>query len=183
VLTDVSNPLLGADGAAAVFGPQKGADPADVVALDTGLARLAALLGADPPARGADPRTPGAGAAGGTGFALLAWGAELEPGARAVADLIGLAPAVAAASVVVTGEGSFDGQSASGKAPAHVAALAAATTTSAALVAGRIAPDADTGAFAALASLTDLAGSPEAAQREPARWLREAGALLARRLG
>jgi glycerate kinase len=68
VLTDVVNPLLGPTGAAAVYGPQKGATPDDVAVLEAGLARLAALLPAE-------PASPGAGAAGGTGFGLLAWGA------------------------------------------------------------------------------------------------------------
>ena len=81
------------------------------------------------------------------------------PGSAAVAELIGLRAAVAAASVVVTGEGSFDGQSAAGKVPAHVAALAAEAGTPVALVAGRIAADADVSAFAGTASLTELAGS------------------------
>ena len=89
---------------------------------------------------------------------------------------------MAAASVVVTGEGSFDGQSAAGKAPSHVAALAAEAGVPVALVAGRITPDADTSAFAASVSLTDLAGSGAAAMADPARWLREAGAVLARQL-
>lgn len=177
VLADVSNPLCGPSGAAAVFGPQKGAGEADVRALDAGLARLATLLHADPSA-------PGSGAAGGTGLGLLAWGAQLVPGAAAVADLVGLADAVAAASVVVTGEGAYDRQSsAGGKAPAHVAALARASATPAALVAGRIAADADTAVFAATASLTDLAGSSAAALADPRRWLHAAGAALARRLG
>lgn len=175
VLTDVVNPLLGPQGAAAVFGPQKGLEPHDVEDADAALARWAALLPAD-------PHAPGAGAAGGTGLALLAWGARLVPGAPEVAELIGLPAAVAAASVVVTGEGSFDGQSAAGKAPAHVAALAGDAGVRAALVAGRIAPDADTGGFAASVSLTELVGSTAAALAEPRRALREAGAELARRL-
>ena len=88
-----------------------------------------------------------------------------------------------AASVVITGEGSFDGQSAAGKVPAHVAALAVGTGTAVALVAGRIAPDADTSAFAGTVSLTDLAGSGAAAMADPAKWLTEAGARLAASLG
>jgi glycerate kinase len=176
VLTDVTNPLLGERGAAAVFGPQKGATPADVVALDSGLAHLADLVGAD-------ARTPGAGAAGGTGFALLAWGARLVPGSEAVAELVRLPEAIAAASVVVTGEGSYDGQSAAGKVPAHVAALAASAGVPVALVAGRIAADADVSGFAGRASLTELAGSAAAAMSDPARWLADAGAAIARSLG
>lgn len=132
------------------------------------------------PATPADPATPGAGAAGGTGFALLAWGARLVPGAAEVAALVGLPAAIAEASVVVTGEGSYDGQSAAGKAPAYVAGLAAEAGAVVALAAGRIDPDASTSAFAATVSLTELAGSPAAALAEPARWLHEAGATLAR---
>lgn len=172
VLSDVVNPLLGPRGAAAVFGPQKGADPGDVALLDRGLAHFASLVPAD-------PETPGAGAAGGTGFALLAWGAVLTPGAGAVAELAGLADALRSADAVITGEGSFDGQSAEGKAPAHVAALAAAAGVPVSLVAGRIAADADTAAFASKASLTELAGSSGAAMAEPGRWLIAAGAELA----
>ena len=174
VLSDVTNPLLGVDGAAAVFGPQKGATHAEVEVLDEGLTRLAGVLDAD-------PDRPGAGAAGGTGFALLAWGAQLIGGATAVAELVGLPAAIGAASVVVTGEGSFDGQSAAGKAPAHVAALAAARGISAVLVAGRITADPAASGFTDAVSLTDLAGSADAALGEPDRWLRAAGAALARR--
>ncbi|NYE18930.1 glycerate kinase [Microbacterium immunditiarum] len=175
VLTDVTNPLLGASGAAAVFGPQKGLDASGVALADEGLASLAALLPAD-------PATPGAGAAGGAGFALLAWGAQLVPGASAVAELVDLPAAIAESAVVVTGEGSFDAQSAAGKAPAHVAALAAGAGVPVALVAGRIAEASDVSAFVAAVSLTDLAGSTDAALNEPAQWLRLAGATLARRL-
>lgn len=176
VLTDVTNPLRGARGAAAVFGPQKGADPATIEALDAGLGRLAALIDVA-------PETPGAGAAGGAGFGLLAWGASLVPGSSAVADLIGLDDAVRGASVVVTGEGSYDGQSADGKVPSHVAGLAASAGVPCALVAGRIAADAATDGFADALSLTAIAGSAEAAMGDPARWLTVAGAQLARRLG
>ncbi|WP_127473342.1 glycerate kinase [Microbacterium sulfonylureivorans] len=176
VLSDVTNPLLGAWGAAAVFGPQKGTSPEQVLVLDAGLGRLADLLPAD-------PATPGAGAAGGAGFGLLAWGATLVPGSVAVADLVGLAGAVSGASVVVTGEGSYDGQSAAGKVPAHVGAVAAAAEVAVALVAGRITGDADVSRFAATASLTELAGSADAAMADPARWLVEAGAGIAAALG
>lgn len=175
VLTDVTSPLLGERGAAAVFGPQKGAGPDEVGLLDAGLRRLAALVAAD-------PGTPGAGAAGGTGFALLAWGAQLVPGAGAVAELVGLPAAVGAASLVVTGEGSFDGQSAVGKAPALVRELARAAGVPVALVAGRIATDADVSDFAQTLSLTELAGSSAAALADPARWLFAAGAELAGQL-
>lgn len=174
VLTDVTNPLIGPRGAAAVFGPQKGLVAAqDVATVDAGLANLAALLDLD-------PALPGAGAAGGTGGALVAWGGVLAPGAAEVAALIGLADAIAAADVVITGEGSYDGQSGDGKVPSFIAGLAAHAGASALLAAGRITADADTSLFAASASLTDLGGSADAALAEPARWLRAAGAALAR---
>lgn len=170
VLGDVTNPLLGARGAAAVFGPQKGATPAQVAELDAGLRRLSAVVPAD-------PETPGAGAAGGTGFALLAWGASMTPGAVAVADAIGLADGIRSADVVITGEGRFDDQSSDGKVPSRVLALADEGGAAAMLVAGRI--DADTHGFAASVSLSDLAGGTDAALADPLRWLREAGERLA----
>lgn len=174
VLTDVTNPLTGSRGAAAVFGPQKGlVSQDDIDAVDAGLARLASLLSLD-------PSVPGAGAAGGTGAALVAWGATLAPGAVEVAELIGLADAVGTADVVITGEGSYDGQSGDGKVPSFIAGLAAEAGVPAMVAAGRITADADATLFAASASLTDLAGSAESALAEPARWLREAGAALAR---
>ncbi|MDX2376489.1 glycerate kinase [Microbacterium sp. LRZ72] len=175
VLADVSAPLLGTGGAAHVFAPQKGASPLQVAALDAGLAVLAQRLGIDPGRRGA-------GAAGGAAYGLLAWGARLVPGADAVADLIGLDEVVRAASIVVAGEGAFDGSSAGGKAAAHVHERAASAGVPAALVAGRIAADAPTEGFVATLSLTHLAGSADAAMADPARWLREAGAILARTL-
>lgn len=173
VLTDVTNPLIGPRGAAAIFGPQKGLTGADIPLVDAHLQRLADVLGLDPIA-------PGTGAAGGVGGAFVAWGAALTPGATAVAELIDLAPALADADVVVTGEGSYDGQSGDGKVPSFIATLAAATGTMPLLVAGRIADDADTSIFAGTASLTQLAGSVSRALAEPAHWLREAGRELAR---
>ncbi|WP_341933344.1 glycerate kinase [Microbacterium sp. LWO14-1.2] len=173
VLTDVTNPLVGPRGAAAVFGPQKGLLPDDIERVDAALARLADLLGLD-------SSLPGSGAAGGTGAALVAWGAVLAPGAAEVADLVGLESAIRGADAVVTGEGSYDGQSGDGKVPSFIAGLAASAGATALLAAGRITDDSDTTLFAASASLTALAGSSAAALAEPARWLREAGALLAR---
>ncbi|MCI1020375.1 glycerate kinase [Microbacterium sp. C5A9] len=173
VLTDVTNPLVGPRGAAAVFGPQKGLVADDIAPVDAALAHLADLLSLD-------ATLPGTGAAGGTGGALVVWGATLAPGAAEVAELIGLADAIAEAEVVVTGEGSYDGQSGDGKVPSFIAGIAASAQVTAVLAAGRITADSDTTLFAASASLTDLAGSSAAALAEPARWLRDAGASLAR---
>ncbi|GGE98056.1 glycerate kinase [Mycetocola zhadangensis] len=173
ILSDVTSELLGAEGAAAVFGPQKGATPSDVAALDAGLVRLAGLLSAD-------PATPGAGAAGGTGFGMLAWGATLAAGANAVGEVVRAADAVASASIVVTGEGRFDGQSDAGKVPSYVRALAAAGSAQPMLVAGAI--SAEPVGFAATVSLTEIAGSSDAAMTDTLRWLRAAGERLARTL-
>lgn len=170
ILSDVTSPLLGLLGAAAVFGPQKGADDAQVAELESNLVRLAGLIRVD-------PATPGAGAAGGTGFGLLAWGASLAPGAAAVGDALGIPAAVAGASVVVTGEGRFDAQSAAGKVASYLAGLAADAGASALLVAGLI--EADPAGFAAAVSLAELAGSAAAAMRDPLAWLETAGAALA----
>lgn len=171
ILSDVTNPLFGPSGAAAVFGPQKGATETQVAELDAGLRRLASLLGTD-------PETPGAGAAGGSGFGLMAWGAVMASGAEAVGEVMHAPDAVASATVVITGEGRFDGQSDAGKVPSYVRALAEAAGATPLLVAGAI--TAEPTGFAAAVSLTELAGSPDAAMRETVHWLREAGAQLAR---
>lgn len=174
VLTDVTNPLLGESGAAAVFGPQKGFAVEEVETVDAAMRSYAALLPAD-------AAEPGTGAAGGTGFGLRVWGARLTPGAPTVAELIGLRSAVEGAALVVTGEGRFDAQSGAGKVPAFVAQEAAAAGVPVALVAGLVDAGADLAAFAEVASLTHLAGSPEASMASPGTWLRAAGAALARR--
>ncbi|WP_336626587.1 MULTISPECIES: glycerate kinase [unclassified Microbacterium] len=176
VLSDVTNPLSGPRGAAHVFGPQKGLTAAELDLADRALARFAALTGG-----WADPLGPGTGAAGGTGFALALWGARLASGATEVARLIGLDDALAGAQMVITGEGAYDGQSAAGKVPAFVAERGRAAGAEAVLVAGRIATEADTSAFAATVSLSRLAGSGTASLADPIRWLRLAGAALASR--
>lgn len=123
VASDVDNPLVGEHGAAAVFGPQKGASPEDVKALDTGLTRLADAIKEATGIEIAD--MPGAGAAGGVGGALVAClGAKLRPGVEVVAEIVGLEEAMRGASLVITGEGRIDGQTVRGKAPVGVARLA-----------------------------------------------------------
>lgn len=170
ILGDVTNPLLGEFGAAAVFGPQKGADAATVAVLDGNLARLARLVGS------VSPETPGAGAAGGAGFGLLAWGAEMGGGSALVAAAIGLDSDLAGADLVITGEGRFDGQSEAGKAPSEVARLAALAGVPVDLVAGAI--TAEPRGFAASVALAELAGAA-AAMADPITWLAAAGARLA----
>jgi glycerate 2-kinase len=181
ILGDVTSPLLGPDGAAAVFGPQKGAGASQVAAMEANLERFARLVMRARPDRGAVVRSdaPGAGAAGGAGFGMLAWGATMSSGAAAVAEAIELDVALAGASLAITGEGRFDGQSSAGKVPSEVARLADAANVPVVLVAGAV--EAGTEEFAATVSLTELAGSSAAAMADPARWLRAAGAELAGR--
>jgi glycerate kinase len=128
VLSDVDNPLLGRRGAVAVFGLQKGIEEGLAPQAEANLTVFARVL-AD--AAGIDPETPGAGAAGGTGFGLLAWGARLTPGATAVAELLRLPQRLVDADVVITGEGRFDDQSEAGKVPTTVRDLARAAAAGA----------------------------------------------------
>nr|WP_240489803.1 glycerate kinase [Actinomadura atramentaria] len=168
---DVRNPLLGPNGAAAVYGPQKGANPADVAVLDAGLARLAAVL--DPAAADA----PGAGAAGGTGYAALTvLGASFRSGIEFLMDLLGFHKALADADLVITGEGSLDEQSLQGKAPLGVAAAARARGLPVIAVCGRLAVDPArlrAAGITAVHSLTDL-------EPDPVRSMADAGELLER---
>lgn len=122
---DVENPLLGPEGAARVYAPQKGAGPEDTARLEEGLARLAEVIRND---LGIDADSPpGAGAGGGLGAGLFAFlGARLRPGFDLLAERARLEARIAASDLVLTGEGRLDRQTFFGKAPARVAALAAA---------------------------------------------------------
>ncbi|WP_165617490.1 glycerate kinase [Klenkia soli] len=138
IATDVSNPMIGPEGAAHVFGPQKGANPEQVRFLEDQLAHLAAVYAAE--AR--DPELaerPGTGAAGGIAAAAVALlGASIKSGAQAVLQLSRAAETIDWADLVFIGEGSLDEQTLRGKAPSEVAALAQAHRTPAYAVAGRI---------------------------------------------
>ncbi|PRB11529.1 glycerate kinase [Microbacterium sp. MYb62] len=135
--SDVDNPLLGDRGAAAVFAPQKGASADDVAALEAALSRFAELLEADPGVR-PSAEAPGAGAAGGVGYAALAvLGASREPGIEVVQRLTGLADRLVGVDLVITGEGSLDDQSLGGKTPLGVAAAARAAGVPVVAVCGR----------------------------------------------
>ncbi|HEV2889312.1 MAG TPA: glycerate kinase [Frankiaceae bacterium] len=173
---DVDAPLLGPEGAARGYGPQKGATPADVDALEAALARYAALAGGDPDA-------PGAGAGGGLGYGLATFaGATLARGADVVLDLLGLAARVPRADLVVTGEGSFDWQSLRGKAPAAVARAAAAEGVACVVIAGQVGVGRrELGAHGvdAAYALADVAGSVEEAEADAAGWLAEVAASVA----
>ena len=136
VACDVDNPLTGPHGAAHVYGPQKGATPEDVILLDHALAHLAAVIHRD---LGIDVRSVrGAGAAGGLGAGLVAFlGARLRPGVEVVMDAVRFTERVAAADLVITGEGSLDAQSLHGKVPAGVMAVAREAGVPAAILCGR----------------------------------------------
>jgi len=121
IAVDVDNPLCGVRGAAAIFGPQKGASAHDVGILDAGLANLANVL--EDATATHDLTGPGSGAAGGLPVSLKAFfHASLEPGSTLVAETIGLSTAAEGASLIFTGEGSFDAQSLAGKVVAGVIA-------------------------------------------------------------
>ncbi|MBU9764519.1 glycerate kinase [Mycobacterium sp. TNTM28] len=142
IASDVTAPLLGTGGASAVFGPQKGAGPADVKLLDSALGRLVEITGTT--LGHASPDRPGAGAAGGLGFALMEFlAADCDPGVEVIARTVGLEQALTGADWVFTGEGSVDAQTMLGKTPFGVAQVAARTGTRVAIFAGRVAPDAD----------------------------------------
>ncbi len=138
--SDVDNPLTGPKGAPAVYGPQKGASPDDVAALDTALAHFAKVLeGPAGPKAAEYAASPGAGAAGGIGYGALLLGAAFRPGIEVMLDVLGFAPALDRADLVITGEGSLDEQTLHGKAPAGVAAAARAADKDVVAVCGRLA--------------------------------------------
>ncbi|WUD78719.1 glycerate kinase [Streptomyces sp. NBC_00510] len=170
--SDVDNPLLGPKGAAAVYGPQKGATQEDVATLDAALAHYAEVLEA-----GAAAEAPGAGAAGGVGFgALVGLRASFRPGVQVLLDMLGFAAALERADLVITGEGSLDEQTLHGKAPAGVAAAARARDVDVVAVCGRLALSGAALGAAGIRrayALTDL-------EPDPARCMAEAGPLLER---
>jgi glycerate kinase len=137
VAADVSNPLCGPNGASHIFGPQKGASPAQVLALDSALGHFADLCAE---ALEQDVRNqPGSGAAGGMGFAAKAFlGATFRPGVEVVAELTGLAAAMDGADLVITGEGRFDSQTLNGKTPLGVARIAQARNVPVVVIAGTL---------------------------------------------
>ena len=187
VACDVTNPLCGEKGASAIFGPQKGARPADIPRMDAWLAAYAQIAAKAFP--GADPEAPGTGAAGGLGFAFRTFlSGELEPGVQIVLEETRLAEALAGADVVVTGEGRLDGQTAMGKAPVGVARLAKARGCLVIALAGGVTRDAGAcnGAgidafFPAVRGVTTLAEAmdPENARANLADAAEQAFRLLA----
>ncbi|WP_041787843.1 glycerate kinase [Mycolicibacterium gilvum] len=178
--TDVEHPLLGQMGAARVFGPQKGADPDTVDLLESRLAAWADDL--DTAAGRMVSDDPGAGAAGGLGAALLALGGRREPGAAVIAEHTGLADDVAAADVVITGEGRFDDQSLHGKVVSALAGAARARGIPVLVLAGQVTlpqQALQAAGIAAAHSLTDRAGSVQKAIDDAADLLTAVAAEVA----
>jgi glycerate kinase len=185
VLCDVTNPPLGADGASAIFGPQKGASPQMVTQLD---ANLAHFFGVIADQTGVDVRElPGGGAAGALagGLAALA-GATLVPGAETLIEFLGYDEKIAACDLIVTGEGQLDAQTGHGKAPAVIAARAASVHVPTIAIAGSISPDADALAGGDIVAAFSLVPGPvalEEAVHNADEWLtasaRNLGNLLA----
>ncbi len=177
-VTDVDNPLCGPSGAATVYGPQKGASPDDVVLLDRALAHLAAITARDLGANRSGE--PGAGAAGGAGFGLLAFlGARLRQGVGVVMEATGVAERLVHADLVITGEGSLDEQSLRGKVPAGVLELARTANVPVAIVCGvaSVAPE-----QATVRSLVERVGH-DAAMGDARQSLELVAADLAEELG
>jgi glycerate kinase len=159
VVCDVDNPLLGATGATAVYGPQKGATPAIAAELEAGLAHLIQLVEAATGRRVWE--RPGAGAAGGMGAMLLALcDGELRPGIELVLAASGLRAALAEADLVLTGEGRVDGQTARGKTISGVARAAAAAGVPVVVIAGEIGPGASDLYGLGVSSLFSLVPGP-----------------------
>ena len=169
VACDVDNPLCGERGASAIYGPQKGASPEQVMALEKFLHALVRAADA-----GAQALVPGAGAAGGLGFGLMAFaGAHLVSGFDMVADICELRQRLAQADLVITGEGSLDAQSLSGKGPVGIARLCRELGVPCVAVAGACSEDIrHSGIFAAAIDLISL-GLPMAETMEKASELLE----------
>ncbi len=157
---DVRNPLFGAQGAARIFSPQKGATPAQVRSLESGLRHFAGLAGLQA------ARLPGTGAAGGTSYGMIVFaGAKLNPGFAIVAQALGLADRVKQADLVITGEGCLDDQTAFGKAPEQMRALAAKAGKPVFAFAGVVR---EAGKFQAAFPLVEIGDDPAPAMASPA---------------
>ena len=173
VACDVTSPLCGPTGASYVFGKQKGGTPDDLKILDEALAHYATIIRRDLGKSVAD--IPGAGAAGGLGAGCLAFlNATLKPGIEIVLDAVDFERFLKNALLVVTGEGLLDDQTLMGKAPAGVAARAKRAGIKCVAIGGSFAEahrPALEAVFGNLESVSEFAGSSEAAMREPSRWL------------
>jgi len=184
VACDVTNPLLGPNGAAAVYGPQKGATPDGVAQLEDGLEHLAEIIRRD---LALDVTAlVGGGAAGGLGAGLVAFAqATLEPGLGVVAEAVGLARRLLDADLCITGEGKLDAQSAAGKTTVGVADIARATSVPVICIPGQTTADAPSHLFADVRPLAAEEVSKRLAMQQTApllkRRAKEAVATFMRR--
>ena len=170
LLVDVNSPLLGANGAAAIYSPQKGATKDQVLRLENALQHFASLTGT--------LDTPGSGAAGGSAFGLCAlWGAKIEKGAPKIAELCGIDAALNIADLVITGEGRLDFQSFQGKVVGHISQLAASAHVPIAYCVGSLEGDFPSQSVGGV-SLSTLAGDSALAMSDPEKYLFEAGVQL-----
>ncbi|MER5307291.1 glycerate kinase [Streptomyces sp. NPDC002773] len=173
--SDVDNPLTGPKGAPAVYGPQKGATPDDVRTLDAALAHFATVLEKAIGPKAAEAAVaPGAGGAGGIGYGALILGASFRPGIELMLEVLGFAPALERATLVITGEGSLDEQTLHGKAPAGVAAAARAAGKEVVAVCGRLALPPEALGKAGIRRAYPLT----ALEPDPAKSMANAGPLL-----
>ncbi|MFF5785991.1 glycerate kinase [Streptomyces sp. NPDC012693] len=173
--SDVDNPLTGPKGAPAVYGPQKGATPDDVRTLDAALAHFATVLEKAIGPKAAEAAVaPGAGGAGGIGYGALILGASFRPGIELMLEVLGFAPALERATLVITGEGSLDEQTLHGKAPAGVAAAARAAGKEVVAVCGRLALPPEALGTAGIRRAYPLT----ALEPDPSRSMANAGPLL-----
>ncbi|WP_332602952.1 glycerate kinase [Arthrobacter sp. S2(2024)] len=185
--SDVDNPLLGRTGAAAIFGPQKGATPDDVASLDAALAHFVQVLANEIGSEAQDAaQAPGAGAAGGVGYiAIAALGAARRPGIDVVLEFTELEQRLAGADLVITGEGSLDEQSLLGKTPMGVARAAARSGIPVIAVCGRstLSPEqlSESG-FESVHALTELESNVEKCIAEAGPLLEELGKHIGVRL-
>lgn len=171
LLVDVQSPLLGINGAAAVFAPQKGASPLDVQLLESALLHFAECANY--------PDNPGSGAAGGTAYGLNAyWGARIESGATKIAELCGLNSLISDADLIITGEGRLDSQSLQGKVVGYIMQCAELAGVPIAYCVGSIDGEFPTPSLGGV-SLTDFSGGAKESIENPQKYLFEAGVQLA----
>ena len=173
-LADVNNLLLGENGAANIYGPQKGASREDIEILNSGLLNLLTIS--------AKADFPGAGAAGGTSFGLnFGWGSSLSYGAKVVGELMGLREEIRDSDIVITGEGRFDQQSTQGKVVGLIQEITNEYKKRSLLCVGTTELKFQRNNLSGV-TLEDLAGSKAAAMAEPIKWLEMAGEALAQQV-
>ena len=174
--SDVTNPLLGVNGAAHIFSPQKGATPGDVAILEAAIAHFASIAGAG------HINSPGAGAAGGAGYMAFTFlGAEQRSGIEVVLELISFKELLVGADLVITGEGKFDSQSLSGKAPMGVLKAAQSLGIPVMMVCGQTEISGET-EFKKVYALTDVESDVQKCIDSPAPLLMKIGAIIAQQL-